>query len=80
VLRTVFAMAFAGLVLAAVAGTAQAAPIAPARGGYHGRTWRCNAGFVASMLARSLGAPEIAVGVGETAGAEYVAGDFSFLT
>jgi hypothetical protein len=26
---------------------------------YHGRTWRCNAGFVASMLARSLGAPAL---------------------
>jgi len=50
-LRTVFAIAVAGLIFAAVSGTAQAAPIAPLPPELHGRPWNLVRCAVAPLLA-----------------------------
>ncbi len=62
-IRTVFAMAAAALLFAAVSGTSQAAPIAPLTGVTASRRRPRDAGVLASpspLLARTLGPRAIA--------------------
>jgi hypothetical protein len=54
-LRPVFVIAFAGLILAAVSGTAPAALIAPPPAGMTAPPQRFDGCVLASLLARSLG-------------------------
>jgi hypothetical protein len=75
-LRTVFAIAVAGLIFAAVSGTAQAAPMAPLPAGITaGLTDLTDVvGVAVGVTAR---AACIVVAAGATAGAMYAAGDFN---